>query len=65
MKTVDHSVLSNVGYLMGIAWKHKKFLFVIILIQMITGSLLPIMGLYLPVIAVELVLSGQEMGHFL
>lgn len=63
--TANHSVPANMVHLMGMAWKHYKIVFILILLQMITGGLLPLMGLYLPVVAVDLVLAERELNQVL
>ena len=62
---INHSLPANMLHLMGMAWKHYKIVFVLVLVQMIAGGLVPLFGLYLPVIAVELVLTGQELNQVL
>jgi ABC-type multidrug transport system fused ATPase/permease subunit len=47
------------------AWKHYKLVFVFILLQMLAGGLMPLFGLYLPVLAVDLLLTGRGMQQTL
>ena len=65
MKTNEkgHSVVQNILHLLGMAFKHYKIVFLFITLEMICGGLLPLFGLYLPKLAVELVLENQGASH--
>jgi len=65
MKEKAHSIPANMMHLMGMAWKYYKIVFVLILLQMIAGGLLPLFGLYLPVLAVDLLLTDRGMNQTL
>ena len=65
MDMVKYSIPANMAHLMGMAWKYYKLVFVLILVQMISGGIAPLLGLYLPVVAVDLVLAGREINQTL
>ncbi len=65
MKQKRHSIVSNILHLLGMAYKHYKIVFLFILLEMICNGLLPLFGLYLPKMAVELVLNNKGLNHAL
>ena len=64
-RVARHSVPANMVHLLGMIWKHYKFVFVLILLQMLAGGVMPLVGLYLPVLAVDLILAERGMGQTL
>ena len=62
-KEKGHSIAQNVIHLLGMAFKHYKIVFLFIALEMICNGLLPLFGLYLPKLAVELVLENQGLNH--
>ena len=62
-KEKGHSIVQNVIHLLGMAFKHYKIVFVFIVLEMICNGLFPLFGLYLPKLAVELVLENQGLTH--
>lgn len=60
-----HGIVSNIIHLLGMAFKHYKIVFVFVLLEMICNGLLPLFGLYLPKLAVEIVLENQGLNHAL
>ena len=63
--STKYSVPANMAYLLAMIWKHYKLVFVFIVVQMIAGGLMPLFGLYLPVLAVDLVLAERGMEQTL
>jgi ATP-binding cassette subfamily B protein/ATP-binding cassette subfamily C protein len=45
--------------------KHYKIVFVFVLLEMVCGGILPLFGIYLPKLAVELVIEKQAVSHAL
>ena len=62
-KEKDFNVFQNIIHLLGMAFKHYKIVFVFILLEMICNGLLPLFGLYLPKMAVELVIENRGLHH--
>ena len=60
-----HSVLNNVGYLLSEILREHRFLFVLIVTEALCGILAPILGIYLPKIALELVAQRAGMREIL
>jgi len=60
-----HSVLNNVGYLLSEILREHRFLFVLIVTEALCGILAPILGIYLPKIALELVIQRAGMREIL
>lgn len=65
MKEKEHSICQNIIYLLGMAYKHYKIVFLFIILEMLCNGLLPLFGLYLPKLAVELVLENQGLNYTL
>lgn len=61
----EHDIFQNIIHLFGIAFKHYKIICVFILLEIICNGLLPLFGLYLPKLAVELVLENRGLNHVL
>jgi ABC-type multidrug transport system fused ATPase/permease subunit len=62
-KEKGHTIIQNVIHLLGMAFKHYKIVFFFIILEMICNGLLPLFGLYLPKLAVELVLENFGLGR--
>ena len=58
-----HSIPANVLHFLGVAYKNYKLVFVFFLVQVIIGSILPLLGLYLPRLAVDLALENRGVTH--
>ena len=63
MKEKRYNIVQNIIHLLGMAYKHYKIVFLFIMLEMICNGLLPLFGLYLPKLAVELVLENQGLNH--
>jgi len=61
----EHNVLQNMIHLLGMAYRQYKIVFLFILLETICSGLLPLFGLYLPKLAVELVLENRGLNHVL
>ncbi|MCL2273861.1 MAG: ABC transporter ATP-binding protein/permease [Defluviitaleaceae bacterium] len=61
----NYSIPANMLHLMGMAWRYYKIVFFLILLQMVAGGLMPLFGLYLPVLAVDLLLAERGMREVL
>jgi ATP-binding cassette subfamily B protein/ATP-binding cassette subfamily C protein len=62
-KEQGYNVFQNMLYLLGVALKHYKIVFLFIMLEMLCNGLLPLFGLYLPKLAVELVLDNRGLNH--
>jgi ABC-type multidrug transport system fused ATPase/permease subunit len=60
-----YNIVQNIIHLLGMVYKHYKIVFLFILLEMFCNGLLPLFGLYLPKLAVELVLENQGLNHAL
>ena len=60
-----HGVIQNVIHLLGMAYRHYRIVFLFIILEMICNGLLPLFGLYLPKLAVELALDSRGLSHAL
>ena len=60
-----HSIPSNALHFLGMAFKHYKTVFIFIMLQIVTGAVLPLMGLYLPRLAVELAMENRGVHHIM
>ena len=63
MKQKSHGVLANSLHFLGMAYKHYKIVFVFFTLHVVTGAILPLMGLYLPRLAVGLALENHSVSH--
>ena len=65
MKATENGfgVIQNIIHLLGMAFKHYKIVLLFILLEMVCNGLLPLFGLYLPKMAVDLVMDNQGLGH--
>lgn len=61
----NHSVFQNIIHLMGMAYRHHKIVFIFILLEIVCNGVLPLFGLYLPKLAVDLAINGGSFGHVL
>jgi len=62
-KEKGYNIFQNIIHLLGMAYRHYKIVFLFILLEMVCNGLLPLFGLYLPKMAVELVLENQGLDH--
>ncbi|WMJ85527.1 ABC transporter ATP-binding protein [Anaerocolumna sp. MB42-C2] len=65
MNIEKHSIINNIIYLLKMVYKHYKIVFVFILLEMACNGILPLFGIYLPKLAVQLVLEKQTLNHTL
>lgn len=65
MEVENHSVISNIVYLLKMVYKHYKIVFIFIFLEMVCNGLLPLFGIYLPKLAVQLVMEKQGLSHAL
>jgi len=59
----QHSIPSNICHFFGMAYKHYKIVFVFLIAQIILGGALPLFGLYLPRLAVDLAMGNNSISH--
>ena len=59
----QHSIPSNAWHFIKMAYKHYRIVFVFIILQIITGAILPLMGIYLPRLAIELAIENRGVAH--
>ena len=65
MKVEKHSVINNITYLLKMVYRHYKIVFVFILLEMACNGVLPLFGIYLPKLAVQLAMDKQGLSHTL
>lgn len=58
-----HSIAANVWHFLCFTWQHYKLVLVFFLAQVIFGALLPLFGLYLPRLAVDLVINYRGLAE--
>ncbi|MGL4736753.1 MAG: ABC transporter ATP-binding protein [Cellulosilyticaceae bacterium] len=51
----QYTLINNITFLMRDIWKENKFLFVLLIVEGVFCSIVPFLGIYLPKIALELV----------
>ncbi|MCL1788639.1 MAG: hypothetical protein FWG38_11685, partial [Defluviitaleaceae bacterium] len=59
----QHTIAANALHFIGMAYKHYKIVFFFIILQIVTGVILPLMGLYLPRLAVGLAMENRGVAH--
>ena len=65
MEIQKHSVINNITYLLKMVYTHYKIVFIFILLEMICGGILPLFSVYLPKLAVQLVMEKQALSQAL
>jgi ATP-binding cassette subfamily B protein len=65
VKNKSYNIAQNIIHVLGMVYKHYKIVFLFILLEMLCNGLLPLFGLYLPKLAVELVLDHRDLEHTL
>ena len=59
----EHSITANIIHFLSFAWQHYKLVFVFFAAQIIFGAVLPLFGLYLPRLAVDLVINNRGLAE--
>jgi len=62
-RTANYSIAGNTAFLLKDIWQEKRLLFIALLIEVALGSVLPLFGLYLPKIAVDLAVEGAAVSR--
>ena len=58
-----HSIPANALHFIAMTYKTYKIVFAFVLAQTIAGSIIPLMGLYLPRLAIQLVMENRGLAH--
>ena len=58
-----HGIAANVWHFLSFSWQHYKIVFVFFVAQIVFGAVLPLFGLYLPRLAVDLVVYNRGLAE--
>jgi len=62
-RAANYSIANNAAFLLRDIWREKRPLFYVLALEIALGSVLPLFGLYLPKIAVDLVVEGATVSR--